>query len=123
MALEQSEENYLVTEVQDLRTKFLTENRCIQETRLDSLLQDVLSAGKTGVAVLEADSDRYNFDFTSSLFFVTTFLTTTGETEKSPYHTNVRLSSDCEALLEYAGRLIVEIEKVYSPSEMNLDIA
>lgn len=90
MALEQSEENYLVTEVQDLRTKFLTENRCIQEKRLDSLLQDVLSAGKTGVAVLEADSDRYNFDFTSSLFFVTTFLTTTGETEKSRYHTNVR---------------------------------
>lgn len=91
MALEKSEENFLVTEVQDLRTKFLTENRCIQENRLDILLQEVLSAGKSGVAVLEADSDQHNFDFTSSLFFVTTFLTTTGETEKSHCQSEVRL--------------------------------
>lgn len=79
MALEQSGETHLVTEVQDLRTTFLNENRCVLEKRLDVLLREVLTAGKSGVAVLEADSDQYNFDFTSSLFFVTTFLTTTGE--------------------------------------------
>ncbi|KAG5260686.1 hypothetical protein AALO_G00295290 [Alosa alosa] len=88
MALEQSGENYLVTEVQHLRTRFLSENRCLQEKRLDTLLQEVLTVGKSGVAVLEADSDHYNFDFTSSLFFVTTFLTTTG------YGTTMPLSDE-----------------------------
>ena len=83
MALEESGENHLVTEVQDLRRTFLKENGCIHETRLDILLREVLFVGKSGVAVLEADSDQYNFDFTSSLFFVTTFLTTTGDQTQS----------------------------------------
>ncbi|XP_063042439.1 potassium channel, subfamily K, member 7 [Engraulis encrasicolus] len=91
MALEQSGETHLVTEVQDLRTTFLNENRCVQEKRLDVLLREVLTAGKSGVAVLEADSDQYNFDFTSSLFFVTTFLTTTGYGTTMPLSDGGRL--------------------------------
>lgn len=79
MILEQPEENLLVTEIREVKARFLAENPCVEEKSLDSLLMNVLSASKRGVAVLKSDSDECNFDFTSSLFFVITFLTTTGE--------------------------------------------
>lgn len=79
MILEQPEENLLVKEVRELKARFLAENPCVEEVSLDSLLMNMLSASKRGVAALKSDSDECNFDFTSSLFFVITFLTTTGE--------------------------------------------
>ncbi|XDV18851.1 hypothetical protein PO909_024458 [Leuciscus waleckii] len=88
MILEQPEENLLVQEVRDLKAIFLTENPCVEESSLDSLLMNVLSASKRGVAALKSDSVECNFDFTSSLFFVITFLTTTG------YGTTVPLSDE-----------------------------
>ncbi|KAK9972255.1 hypothetical protein ABG768_025577 [Culter alburnus] len=88
MILEQPEENLLVTEIRELKARFLAENPCVEENSLDSLLMNVLSASKRGVAVLKSDSDECNFDFTSSLFFVITFLTTTG------YGTTVPLSDE-----------------------------
>lgn len=86
MALEQPEQDSLVAEVRELRVRFLESNKCVKESSLDRLLRKVLLAGKRGVTV-KADSDEYNFDFTSSLFFVITFLTTTGE----PRSTNSKL--------------------------------
>lgn len=77
MILEQPEENLLVKEVRELKARFLADNQCVEESSLDQLLMNVLSASKRGVATL--DGDECNFDFTSSLFFVITFLTTTGE--------------------------------------------
>uniref|UniRef100_UPI0001CF1345 potassium channel, subfamily K, member 7 n=1 Tax=Danio rerio TaxID=7955 RepID=UPI0001CF1345 len=88
MVLEQPEENLLVQEVRELKARFLADNPCVEERSLDGLLMDVLSASKRGVAALQADSDECNFDFTSSLFFVITFLTTTG------YGTTVPLSDE-----------------------------
>lgn len=78
MVLEQPEQDALVAEVHERRRRFLEDNQCVKESSLDRLLKKVLFAGKRGVTV-KADSDEYNFDFTSSLFFVITFLTTTGE--------------------------------------------
>lgn len=78
MVLEQPEQNSLAAEIHELRVRFLENNRCVKGRSLDHLLRKVLLAGKRGVTV-KADSDEYNFDFTSSLFFVITFLTTTGE--------------------------------------------
>lgn len=81
MELEQAEQDLLVADVRELRVKFLEKNRCVTERSLERLLQKILVAGKRGV--LKTDSDEYNFDFTSSLFFVTTFLMTTGELQKT----------------------------------------
>ncbi|XP_072542974.1 potassium channel, subfamily K, member 7 [Salminus brasiliensis] len=86
MVLEQPEEDSLVSEVRGLRAGFLEDHPCVEESSLDELLRTVLSAGKRGVS--EADGEEYNFDFTSSLFFVTTFLTTTG------YGTTIPLSDE-----------------------------
>ncbi|XP_059358201.1 potassium channel subfamily K member 1-like [Carassius carassius] len=88
MKLEQPEVNLLVKEVRELKARFLADNPCVEESSLDRLLMNVLSAGKRGVAALESASDKCNFDFTSSLFFVITFLTTTG------YGTTVPLSDE-----------------------------
>ncbi|KAI1898536.1 hypothetical protein AGOR_G00073370 [Albula goreensis] len=78
MILERPEENALIAELQQLRIKFLESNRCVKRNSLDGLLKKALFAEKRGVAVLNAESQEYSYDFTSSLFFVTTFLTTTG---------------------------------------------
>ncbi|XP_051984483.1 potassium channel subfamily K member 1-like [Xyrauchen texanus] len=88
MILEQPEVNLLVEEVRDLKARFLADNPCVDESRLDRLLLKVIEASKRGVAALKSDSDECNFDFTSSLFFATTFLTTTG------YGTTVPLSDE-----------------------------
>ncbi|XP_018599947.1 potassium channel, subfamily K, member 7 [Scleropages formosus] len=76
--LEQPDGMSLLAEVQDLREEFLDSNRCVQEGSLRRLLAKALFADKRGVAVLGADSEELSYDFTSSLFFVTAFLTTTG---------------------------------------------
>ncbi|XP_036403555.1 potassium channel, subfamily K, member 7 [Megalops cyprinoides] len=78
MALEQPGEIAIQAGVQNLRVGFLNENRCVRESSLDNLLKKAFFAGKRGVAVLEAESEEYSYDFSSSLFFLTTFLTTTG---------------------------------------------
>ncbi len=86
MILEQPEENLLVNEVRELKARFLAENPCVEESSLDRLLINVLSASKRGVGALESASNERNFDFTSSLFFVITFLTTTGEKQSDVYY-------------------------------------
>ncbi|KAJ8405375.1 hypothetical protein AAFF_G00318480 [Aldrovandia affinis] len=78
MALETPLENALVAEVEQLRIGFLDRNRCVKGSSLDALLKKALFAEKRRVAVLDAESEEYSYDFPSSLFFVTTFLTTTG---------------------------------------------
>ncbi|XP_049337834.1 potassium channel, subfamily K, member 7 [Astyanax mexicanus] len=88
MVLEQPEEDLLVSEVRGLRAGFLQDHPCVEESSLDELVRTVLSAGRRGVSEEEDQDQEYNFDFTSSLFFVTTFLTTTG------YGTTIPLSDE-----------------------------
>ncbi|KAI5104153.1 potassium channel, subfamily K, member 1b isoform 1 [Silurus meridionalis] len=87
MVLEQPEQDLLAAEVHEVWVKFLQNNPCVKERSLDRLLKKVLLAGKRGVTIMD-DNGEYNFDFTSSLFFVITFLTTTG------YGTTVPLSDE-----------------------------
>ncbi|KAK2860616.1 hypothetical protein Q7C36_004782 [Tachysurus vachellii] len=87
MLLEQPEQDLLVAEVHELQVRFLENHGCMKESDLDRLLRKLLHAGKRGVTI-KADNNEYNFDFTSSLFFVITFLTTTG------YGTTVPLSDE-----------------------------
>lgn len=78
VVLEKPQESALLHEVRRLRLLFLEQNRCVEGKRLDQLLKKALFASKRRIAVLDADTDELNNDFTSSLFFVTTYLTTTG---------------------------------------------
>ena len=78
-AVEMPVEKELRVEVEELHRLFLQENPCVQENRLSELLEQVLSAHQSDVAVLKADADESNYDFTSSLYFVIVTLTTMGE--------------------------------------------
>ncbi|KAJ8337652.1 hypothetical protein SKAU_G00366180 [Synaphobranchus kaupii] len=84
MVLEKPEEVALVAEVQQLRFEFLDRHRCVKESHLDDLLKKTLFAEERGVAVVEAESEEYSYDFSSSLFFITTFLTTIGYGSSMP---------------------------------------
>uniref|UniRef100_W5M3Y4 Potassium channel domain-containing protein n=1 Tax=Lepisosteus oculatus TaxID=7918 RepID=W5M3Y4_LEPOC len=77
-ALEQAGEVALRRELREVRAAFLDDHRCLREAPLDALLEEVVSAGQHGVSALDDRSEECNSDFTSSLFFVTAFLTTTG---------------------------------------------
>ncbi|XP_076829302.1 potassium channel, subfamily K, member 7 [Brachyhypopomus gauderio] len=78
MCLEQPEADLLDAEAHGFVERFLEDHKCVQERNLNHLLRKVFFANRRGVAVLKSESDEYNFDFTSSLFFIITFLTTTG---------------------------------------------
>uniref|UniRef100_A0A4W4GUN5 Potassium channel domain-containing protein n=1 Tax=Electrophorus electricus TaxID=8005 RepID=A0A4W4GUN5_ELEEL len=78
MLLEQPEEDLLDAEVHEFVGRFLEDHKCVQERSLRNLLRKVLFTDRRGIAVLKSESNEYNFDFTSSLFFIITFLTTTG---------------------------------------------
>ncbi|XP_028828713.1 potassium channel, subfamily K, member 7 [Denticeps clupeoides] len=91
MLLERTEESALAAEARGLRARFLREHPCVRARALDALARRALHAGGRGVAVLEADGDARNFDFASSLFFVTTFLTTTGYGTTMPLSDSGRL--------------------------------
>lgn len=61
----------------DLRD-FLRNNSCVSDARLEKLLARALEASNYGVSILGNDTQR-SWDFVSSLFFTSTVLTTTGE--------------------------------------------
>lgn len=78
-AVEKPVEKELRAEVEELRRSFLLENPCVAESRLSELLGKALSAHRSDVAVLKADADERQYDFTSSLYFVIVTLTTMGK--------------------------------------------
>ncbi|XP_076855557.1 potassium channel subfamily K member 1a [Brachyhypopomus gauderio] len=66
---------------QDLTTtkqQFLQDNQCLSEERLEAFLAKALEASNYGVSVLNESATNWNWDFTSSLFFASTVLSTTG---------------------------------------------
>ncbi|MGH0116854.1 UNVERIFIED_CONTAM: hypothetical protein FKN15_019243 [Acipenser sinensis] len=78
MALEMPRETELREQLRTLRATFLDSNQCVQDGVLESFIEKVLFAKKYGVSALDERSLESNYDFTSSLFFVSAFLTTTG---------------------------------------------
>ncbi|NP_001011490.1 potassium channel subfamily K member 1 [Xenopus tropicalis] len=77
-AVELPHEHVLREELLDLKHRYLQENECLSEERLESFLSRVLEASNYGVSMLNNVSGNPNWDFTSALFFVSTVLSTTG---------------------------------------------
>jgi len=72
-------EDLLRQELGKLKQRFLVEHACLSEQQLEQFLLRVLEASNYGVSVLSNASGNWNWDFTSSLFFASTVLSTTGK--------------------------------------------
>lgn len=72
-------EDLLRQELRAVKQRFLQENQCLSEERLERFLKTALDASSYGVSILNNASMNWNWDFTSSLFFASTVLSTTGE--------------------------------------------
>ncbi|KAM9295968.1 potassium channel subfamily K member 1 [Gastrophryne carolinensis] len=77
-AVELPVENSLRLELLELKRDLLSEHQCISEEKLERFLKRVLDADEHGVSILHNGSANWNWDYMSSLFFVTTVLSTTG---------------------------------------------
>ncbi|KAG7277475.1 hypothetical protein CRUP_010623 [Coryphaenoides rupestris] len=65
-------EDLLRQELRDVKTRFLQENQCLSDARLERFLEKALEASNYGVSVLNNASANWNWDFTSALFFAST---------------------------------------------------
>ncbi|XP_030053987.1 potassium channel subfamily K member 1 [Microcaecilia unicolor] len=78
-AVELPREDALRRELRELQRHFLREHACLAEPELEGFLRRVLlRASDYGVSVLGNSSGKWNWDFTSALFFASTVLSTTG---------------------------------------------
>ncbi|XP_078397849.1 potassium channel subfamily K member 1-like [Cetorhinus maximus] len=77
-SVELPHEDNLRRELRELKSRFLEENPCLAPDSLERFLHRVLEANNYGVSVLNNSTGKWNWDFTSSLFFAATVLTTTG---------------------------------------------
>ncbi|KAM5135675.1 potassium channel subfamily K member 1 [Mantella aurantiaca] len=71
-------EDLLRKDLLELKRSFVGEHQCLSEGQLEDFLERVLEASNYGVSVLNNASGNWNWDFTSSLFFASTVLSTTG---------------------------------------------
>ncbi|XP_041934382.1 potassium channel subfamily K member 1-like [Alosa sapidissima] len=71
-------EDDLKRDLLSFKQQFLQDNTCLSDDRLEEFLARVLEANNYGVSVLNNASANRNWDFTSSLFFASTVLSTTG---------------------------------------------
>ncbi|XP_008428099.1 potassium channel subfamily K member 1b [Poecilia reticulata] len=77
-------EDQLRQELRAVKKQFLLENECLSEERLERFLKKALDASNYGVSILNNASANWNWDFTSSLFFASTVLSTTGYGHTAP---------------------------------------
>ncbi|XP_029541264.1 potassium channel subfamily K member 1b [Oncorhynchus nerka] len=77
-------EDLLRQELRTIKKQFLQENQCLSEERLEEFLEKALEASNYGVSILNNASANWNWDFTSSLFFASTVLSTTGYGHTAP---------------------------------------
>ncbi|MEE6475288.1 hypothetical protein FKM82_010685 [Ascaphus truei] len=83
-SVERPYEDLLRQDLVELKRRFLQENECLTEQRLEQFLVRVLEASNYGVTVLNNASGNWNWDFTSALFFTSTVLSTTGYGHTAP---------------------------------------
>ncbi|XP_038830985.1 potassium channel subfamily K member 1-like isoform X2 [Salvelinus namaycush] len=77
-------EDLLRQELRTIKKQFLQDNECLSEERLEEFLEKALEASNYGVSILNNASANWNWDFTSSLFFASTVLSTTGYGHTAP---------------------------------------
>ncbi|XP_030630983.1 potassium channel subfamily K member 1a [Chanos chanos] len=77
-SVELPNEDLLRQELREVKQQFLQDNACLSDERLEEFLAKALEASNYGVSVLNNVSTNWNWDFTSSLFFASTVLSTTG---------------------------------------------
>lgn len=77
-------EDLLRQELRAVKQRFLRENECLSEERLERFLRKALEASNYGVSILNNASVNWNWDFTSALFFASTVLSTTGYGHTAP---------------------------------------
>ncbi|XP_028325349.1 potassium channel subfamily K member 1b [Gouania willdenowi] len=77
-------EDLLRQELRTIKAQFLQEHQCLSEERLERFLRKALEASNYGVSILNNASSNWNWDFTSSLFFASTVLSTTGYGHTAP---------------------------------------
>uniref|UniRef100_A0A4W4HJ03 Potassium channel subfamily K member n=1 Tax=Electrophorus electricus TaxID=8005 RepID=A0A4W4HJ03_ELEEL len=77
-------EDLLRQDLRNAKQQFLQENKCLSEDRLETFLAKALDASNYGVSILNNASANWNWDFTSSLFFASTILSTTGYGHTAP---------------------------------------
>ncbi|XP_062895788.1 potassium channel subfamily K member 1-like [Mobula hypostoma] len=77
-SLELPYEDELRRKLRQLKSQFVQDNPCLDPDMLERFLARVLEANNYGVSALNNSSGKWNWDFTSSLFFAATVLTTTG---------------------------------------------
>ncbi|XP_034040914.1 potassium channel subfamily K member 1b [Thalassophryne amazonica] len=77
-------EDLLRQELRAHKKQFLQDNECLSEEGLERFLKKSLEASNYGVSVLHNASAKWNWDFTSSLFFASTVLSTTGYGHTAP---------------------------------------
>ncbi len=78
-SVELPHEDILRQKLRGIKRQFLQEHECLSEERLERFLSKALEASNYGVSILNNASASWNWDFTSSLFFASTVLSTTGE--------------------------------------------
>ncbi|KAJ8009216.1 hypothetical protein DPEC_G00086590 [Dallia pectoralis] len=76
-------EHQLRDQLEMVRQDFLRDNLCVSNEKFDAFLSGALAAHKYGVSMF-GDASGSNWDFTSSLFFTSTVLTTTGYCHNVP---------------------------------------
>ncbi|XP_076867011.1 potassium channel subfamily K member 1b [Brachyhypopomus gauderio] len=77
-------EDLLRQDLRNAKQQFLQDNKCLSEERLEMFLSKALDASNYGVSILNNASANWNWDFTSSLFFASTILSTTGYGHTAP---------------------------------------
>uniref|UniRef100_A0ACB8GB12 Potassium channel sub K member 1 n=1 Tax=Sphaerodactylus townsendi TaxID=933632 RepID=A0ACB8GB12_9SAUR len=117
-------EDLLRQELRKLKRSFVEDHKCLSEAQLERFLARVLEASNYGVSVLSNASANWNWDFTSSLFFASTVLSTT-ET--------LRLQLDVAVILvversgpEYEMEEVIQVISLAPSSEywkMNLEVS
>ncbi|XP_030075026.1 potassium channel subfamily K member 6 isoform X2 [Microcaecilia unicolor] len=76
--IEKPYEESLRSKLQKLKADFLDVNSCVNESKLETFLQEVLNANKYGVSVLRDAANDTNWDFATAFFFASTLVTTVG---------------------------------------------
>uniref|UniRef100_UPI00398EC86C potassium channel subfamily K member 1-like n=1 Tax=Pristiophorus japonicus TaxID=55135 RepID=UPI00398EC86C len=119
-AVELPYEDSLRRDLREFRGRFLRDHPCLAPDTLQRFVARVLEANNYGVSVLNNGTGRWNWDFTSSLFFAATVLTTTVYLMLGLTAVLVVLETFCELQKLKEFKRIFYLKKDKPADEMNI---